>query len=258
MKKIAKLLINPIYKKYQDLLFRVSDLEFAVDYLIESPKYIDSDDSGFNGQKYRKQIFETLMSEIGFEIIVETGTWTGNTTGYMARKTKVPVYTVEKNKKFQSIAKMRLKDFDNITFELGDSPVFLNKLSNTNITKKNTFFYLDAHWNKELPLKDEIEIISNNWRKFVIMIDDFRVPGDDGYGYDNYGEGKSLTLETFLDLFSKCGLISFFPVMSSVEETGGKRGCIILVKDREIMEKLNSIRLLYLYHKNLQYTSNTV
>jgi hypothetical protein len=29
----------------------------------------------------------------------------------------------------------------------------------------------------------------------VAMIDDFRVPGDEGYAYDDYGPGKALTAD---------------------------------------------------------------
>jgi hypothetical protein len=54
------------------------------------------------------------------------------------------------------------------------------------------FFHLDAHWEGDLPLQEEIEIILGRFPNFLIMIDDFRVPGDSGYGFDDYGRGKML------------------------------------------------------------------
>jgi hypothetical protein len=244
MKEIMKLLLKPVYEKYRRLLLRVSSLETIVDYLIESPKYIDSDSIGFNGQKYRKQIFENLLAAFCFEVIVETGTWVGNTTGYMAAKTNIPIYTVELNKRFSALARMRLQDFDNIIFELGDSRRLLAKLARTDVADKRTFIYLDAHWYADLPLKEEIAIIANHWKKFVIMIDDFQVPGDEGYGYDNYGKEKSLTLKYFSKIFSQYGLMPFFPAISSTQETGYKRGCVILAKGAEEIQKLKFMERL--------------
>jgi len=265
MKKIAKLLINMLTgnlylrlsnleSRLLSLESRLSNLETAFDYLVVNPEYLDSDDVGFNGQKYRKNFFRALLSKFSFEAIVETGTYYGNTTGYMAKTANVPVYTVELNSRYHVIAKVRLKVFDNITFELGDSRLFLKKLASTGLSIKNTFFYLDAHWYEDLPLEEEIEIICNNWSKFVIMIDDFKVPGDNGYGYDNYGESKSLELKTFSNIFSQYDLIPFFPAVSAEKETGNRRGCVILVKNEDDnRKKLNSIKLLST--KNVQQSA---
>ena len=56
-------------------------------------------------------------------------------------------------------------------------------------------FHVEAMLRHHLPLADEIEIISGGWPDFVIMIDDFCVPGDDGYEFDDYGPGRRLDVE---------------------------------------------------------------
>jgi hypothetical protein len=89
------------------------------------------------------------------------------------------------------------------------------------------FFYLDAHWQEDLPLKQETDVIFSSWRNFVIMIDDFRVPADPGYGYDNYGLGKSLELRDF-PFHEDPRVKVYFPAVPSAEESGRKRGCIVL------------------------------
>jgi hypothetical protein len=43
------------------------------------------------------------------------------------------------------------------------------------------FFYLDAHWNEDLPLAEEIDLIFSRSPCAVVMIDDFEVPGDPGF-----------------------------------------------------------------------------
>lgn len=244
VKTMIKFLISPAHKKYKDLLFRISNLETAVNCLIESPKYVESLEVGFNGQAHRKVIFQELLSLFDFDAILETGTWIGNTTGYMAKISNLPIYTCELDKLLHSLAKMRLKDVPNIILELSDSREFLKKMKRTDIVKKRVFIYLDAHCNDDLPLQKELEIICSNWRDFVIMIDDFQVPGDVGYGYDNYGKKKILSLDMFSRTFSKHDLISFFPTLPSAEETGLKRGCVVLTRNGEWSEKLSRLQSL--------------
>jgi hypothetical protein len=61
----------------------------------------------------------------------------------------------------------------------------------------------------------------------VIMIDDFAVPGDEGYTYDDYGPGKQLSLRDFP--FHKDPRVRvFFPSRHSSRESGARRGCIVL------------------------------
>jgi hypothetical protein len=60
-----------------------------------------------------------------------------------------------------------------------------------------------------------------------IMIDDFRVPNDPGYSYDDYGPGKSLSLRDF-PFDSDPQFVPYFPARHSTEESGIRRGCIVL------------------------------
>ena len=63
----------------------------------------------------------------------------------------------------------------------------------SSVPKCDVFFYLDAHWEDDLPLLEEIEVIFSHRDRATIMIDDFCVPGTD-YGFDDYGAGKTLNL----------------------------------------------------------------
>jgi len=241
---------NPLQhnkRRFDALAFRIQTLETAVDCLLNSPTYIDSDDFGFgrfNGQRFRRRIFAELLQTLSFEAIIETGTYTGNTTGYMAKTACLPVYTCELNKIFFSIAKKRLEGIPNISFMLSDSRKFLRELAKNEVCKKNSFIYLDAHWYDDLPLKEEIGIICDNWSNFVIMVDDFQVPGDAGYGYDNYGKNRTLSLKDFAQVFAEHDLVPFFPALPSVEETGYKQGSIILAKYGEASDKISRLNVL--------------
>jgi hypothetical protein len=76
------------------------------------------------------------------------------------------------------------------------------------------------------------------------MVDDFRVPDDDGYRYDTYKNGKSLTLESLVQSATS-GLTFYFPAMRSEIETGAKRGCAVIALEPEvtaILEKASTLR----------------
>ncbi|MEX0827730.1 MAG: hypothetical protein WD005_02140 [Haliea sp.] len=229
--KSVKLLAKPLYRKYREITLRIASLEAVVDCLLEHPNYVAADHVGFNGQRFRKQIFQELLDLFDFDFVVETGTCTGDTTGYMRQESGLPVVTCELNRRFHAIAKMRLKDLNQITFHLGDSRSFLREFCTETGRICSAMVYLDAHWHDDLPLDEEIEILCEDFeRNFVVMIDDFEVPGDAGYGYDDYGKHKSLTMETFEPTFARNGLTPFFPTAPSEHETGARRGCVILAR----------------------------
>ena len=241
---LTALIPGSIEEYFVDLQMRLRNLETTVDVLIESPKYVASEDVGFNGQRIRKSIFQELLSVFAVECIVETGTWIGNTTGFMAEVSGLPVYTSEANRRFYTVAKMRLAQFSDIHFELSDSRVFLKKLTESDIVERSTFFYLDAHWYKDLPLYEEIDLIAAQWHKFVVMVDDFKVVGDGGYKYDDYGKGKALELESIAEVLRRNSLVPFFPSAPSSIETGAKCGCVVIVREGDQSGRLSNLSSL--------------
>src|SRR5258705_166432 len=96
------------------------------------------------------------------------------------------------------------------------------------------FFYLDAHWDADAPVREELRIIAGHRPDVVMMIDDFCVPDDAGYGFDaQYGPGKRLTMED-TGLRELKGMEIFWPAARSSEETGERRGCVVLASVRAI------------------------
>ncbi len=240
--------VNDLQVTRTNLLVTIANLETALDAVIENPKYIASDEAGFNGQSARKEIFRKLLSTIDFQFIVETGTWLGDTTAYMAELSKLPVFSAEVNRRYHSIAKMRLKDIQNVNLRNVDSTVLIKELSKQDgLSNACPFFYLDAHWYRELPLTQEIELIVQQWDRFVIMVDDFKVPGDDGYGYDDYGPGKTLSIEHIGPLLRHYDLTTYFPATRSADETGKKRGCVLLARTGPLTQMLRTISSLRRY-----------
>ena len=171
---------------------------------------------------------------------METGTFRGTTTNFFA-EFGVPVYSAETDPQNYAFAKRNTrKSRDRIRIFLADSRGFLRKLADDgSVPKSRVFFYLDAHWGADLPLAEEIDIIFSNWENSVIMIDDFEVPGDT-YGYDDYGPKAALNGD-YLDRLGHKGIIRFYPTLPAAEETGSKRGCVVLCNSRKTQDMLVSL-----------------
>ncbi len=203
----------------------------------------------FNGQEFRKKIFLNLLDNFSFKAVVETGTYRGTTTDFFL-STSRPVYTTESQYRYFGYALIRfLSKWKHIRLFRKDSRDFLRSLAaRRSFPKKNVFFYLDAHWQEDLPLVEELDIIVSNWRNSVIMIDDFCVP-DTNYGYDNYGEGRVLKLDYLNPVIIPNNIPLFFPSVGSEEETGEKRGCIVLGTENDtgsILDRIPTLRRYYI------------
>ena len=202
-----------------------------------------------NGQRVRQQIVLELLRAVPFEAIVETGTYRASSTEFFATHSRVPVHTVESSPRFFYYAKLRFRRRPRLQLALGDSRQFLRTLAkDPTFPKQRVFFYLDAHWYDDLPLREEVELIASSWNDAAIMIDDFEVPGDTGYGFDNYGPDKRLCLE-YLPPLSSLGMTAYFPAVPSEKETGARRGCVVLA-DFALADRMASLQLLRPHHRD--------
>lgn len=197
--------------------------------------------SPLNGQTRRAAMFAEIFGAISFRAVVETGTFAGTTTEYLRAVSRLPVVSIEIQPRFYHFARRRFRDDPAVSLELCDSRVGLERLARrTDFPHDTVFFYLDAHWG-ELPLKEEVELIRKHWTQPVIVIDDFEVPDDGGYGFDDQYEQK-LNLSYLGDLGD---LEVFWPAAHSSEESGAKRGCVVLARrgiHSQNLAKLSTLR----------------
>jgi hypothetical protein len=196
----------------------------------------------FNGQSHRQKMVQAFIRQLPLDAIVETGTYRGTTTAYLAGLTPLPIYTVEISPRFQGFNWLALRRFKNVLRFGGDSRAFLRTLTSTKPeADKAVLFYLDAHWNADCPLVEELEIIFGHWRRALVLVDDFRVDDDPGYGFDDYGSGNALTLDCIGKPLSQFGLHVFFPSAPSSAETGSKRGSVVLAADAVVSGQLRKM-----------------
>jgi hypothetical protein len=215
------------------------------DYL-KHPEYKNSWSGPFNGQEFRRKMFLQIITNFDIKLIVETGTYRGTTTEFMSNNSSAKILTVESNKRYYGFSELRFLFNNKIKTKCDDSRKFLKEiLANTNLRSMYILFYLDAHWEEDLPVIEELQIIFNKCEYPIIMIDDFQVPGDKGYEYDDYGTGKTLSIDLLKQLENH-KIYCFFPSASSANETGAKRGSIVLTNSTDIKNrllKLDSLRI---------------
>jgi hypothetical protein len=173
-----------------------------------------------NGQRSRQEATWKILEAMHPSCIIETGTYRGITTEFLA-EFGVPVHTIEVNPRLHAYAQRRLRHYRNVTCHLGRSFDVLQRLQ----AMPNAFFYLDAHWDADVPVREELTDIARRWEHPVVMIDDFHVPGD-SYGWLDRGPDRELKVP-ILGLYASWP--RFYPAKRAYQETGQNTGWTVLM-----------------------------
>ncbi|MCB1531262.1 MAG: hypothetical protein KDJ35_00175 [Alphaproteobacteria bacterium] len=120
-----------------------------------------------------------LRQNLSLDIFVEGGTFRGETAKRMSGLFS-HVYTIEKSDHMYAEAQKGLQNYSNITQLKGDTREHLNEILEKH---DNILFWLDAHWSggntygegDECPLLEELAIIFEHKKNYVILIDDARL-----------------------------------------------------------------------------------
>ncbi|WFU18776.1 hypothetical protein [Bradyrhizobium sp. CB3481] len=195
-----------------------------------------------NGQTSRLEAVRQIIYAAGINRIIETGTFRGTTTEWFAQF-GLPLETVETDQRFFYFAKARLSRFSNVEAHLDSSVSFLSKRLSHADRRDRILFYLDAHWENSLPLREELQVIFANHTNSIIVIDDFNVRDDTDYNYDDYGPDKALTLE-YIENSNLPPYCAFYPATPAKQETGMKSGWIVLTPEPELAGVLRALALL--------------
>ena len=83
------------------------------------------DELAFNHQAGRQRLFVDLVRTLGFDEIIETGTFRGDTTAFMSRESGLPVFTCESSPRHFGYARARFAFSRNIRVARSDSRAFL-------------------------------------------------------------------------------------------------------------------------------------
>jgi hypothetical protein len=231
------------------------------------------------------RLCKTIIEELGLRVLVETGTdmaesvaevarWFaeldpsfGKITGSVAtgarsyrrgsqpiqypvfedaRQSEYQIYSVDVCDAAYRDVKALLERNRNIHLVKKDSVEFVKEFV-ANSASVPVLFFLDAHWGKYWPLRDELaEIVKLD--RYAVVIDDFFVPGRSRpsrphgeFGFDFYG-GVVLDWGYIRDLFAAQEVRVFYPT----EPNRDGRGTVFLFKgyNAESLRFLDSLGLV--------------
>jgi hypothetical protein len=201
----------------------------------------------FNGQAERRATFLEMLDRLKPAALIETGTYRGTTTEFLARHFAGPIHSCEIDRRCFLGSRRKLAGFPNVDLVQSDSRPFLRYILARLRRQAPLLVYLDAHWWDDLPLREEIEIILESGHEAAIMIDDFEVPGDPGYTFDDFGPGKRFCLD-MLSFLAESRESSFYPLFypraRAETETGARRGAIVLSTGPLVTAALGSVERL--------------
>jgi len=139
--------------------------------------------NAFHGDEQWKTLVKKITDTVSPTSVVETGTYKGDTTEYLAKISPNPIFTCEVIGMYRRESKRRLELYKQVNLLRGSSAALIQKLVAEKQLGDTPLFFLDAHWYGYWPLADEMKHISA-LSKAIIMIDDFKVPGRPQFGYD--------------------------------------------------------------------------
>ena len=171
-------------------------------------------DIGFHGDPYLLQLVNLIL-HTNCDLFVETGTNVGSTLAYVAKQfPNIQCFSCEPDQVAFSYAEQNTIQYKNVNLFNETSSKFLARLEHdySNIFELNVLFWLDAHgYGFKWPLLDEVEFITHNFKAAYMLIDDFKVPGMDCFGYDRY-EDQECSLDYIKPALNRAkGYSMYFP-----------------------------------------------
>jgi hypothetical protein len=227
--------------------FREQMSEFFLDH-IKPHIYFDRwSIQPFNGQALRFSTISAIARSFKPTIGIETGTFLGSSTPYLASMVSDSMYTIEIEPKSAKLARERFAKNhpkSKIDLRVGDSVVEMHRILNEiNPNDARVFAYLDAHWYDAIPTTSEINALIAWGGQWIAIIDDFKVPSDKEYKYDVYGDieiGQNI-------LPNNPDLCLYVPSTPAILETGRKKGTgyVCLRSEETFLSNLPELTKLY-------------
>lgn len=183
----------------------------------------------FNGDTFICEEFLKLKQIHSITTAIETGSCLYSTTKWLGENFD-KVLTVEVNKEFADHGSEKIKHLLNVGAFIDDSVLFLHKTLPDIPTDESVILFLDAHWNDNCPLLQELSAINllNTKKPPVIAIHDFYT-GNPELGFDSYGgqpfvwDWISPYIQVLENKFG-CYYHHFF----NTQATGAKRGIVYI------------------------------
>lgn len=158
---------------------------------------------GFHGDRHLLRIVHELAGSCG--AFIETGANTGSTLAYVARTyPRWRCLSCEIDREAYARAAANTALLGNVELKHSDSLSFLKgMLLDEPLRRCTPLFWLDAHgYGFQWPLAEEVSFVTTHFLSGRILIDDFRVPGREVFGYDSY-DGQVCDWEHIVDSLAR-------------------------------------------------------
>jgi hypothetical protein len=159
---------------------------------------------GFHGDKYLIDLVFAATQQCSQ--FVETGANVGSSLCYLARNFPgVQCYSCEPDRESFEFARQKAAKLANVHLYHEASPQFFHTVTGQQpgFCGRDTVFWLDSHGHGfRWPLREEIEFITGHFESAFVFIDDFKVPGQPQFLFDEY-EGQTCGLELIADSLTK-------------------------------------------------------
>jgi len=143
---------------------------------------------GFHDDEYLLRLVDNLIAPCDW--FIETGTNVGSTLAYVARTyPDVQCLSCEPEVEAFKEAQKNTNPHSNVTIYNEDSQSFIERLESdySFLFSHEVLFWVDAHgFGFDWPLREEVAFISSHFQQGYVLIDDFKVPENEEFGYDVY------------------------------------------------------------------------
>lgn len=139
--------------------------------------------SPFNGDDLLCEEFLKLRDRYNIKTVIELGSAVGGTTAWLCENFRI-VVTIEVNHIYRDISLKRISKYKNVLSLLGSSVDLLADVL-SGVTN-DTIIFIDSHWGANNPLLQELSIIKNSGIKPILVLHDFKNPGNTSLQFDVY------------------------------------------------------------------------
>jgi FkbM family methyltransferase len=155
---------------------------------------------GFHGDRHLQTLVDLLAGRVG--AFLETGANVGSTLGYVARRYPlVRCLACEPYEPACTVARAHACVRPGVEVFQERSQEFLARLARDHalLLAAPVLAWLDAHDHGfEWPLRDEVRFLTERCERGFLLIDDFKVPHDERFGFDAY-DGRECSFEHVAD-----------------------------------------------------------
>lgn len=145
---------------------------------------------GFHGDTHLLRVVDSIRPRV--DAFLETGANVGSTLAYVAQRFgDLPCLSCEPDEAAFRAARKNTERLENVRLYNQTSQAFMAGLEGSQLIRfdSTVLCWLDAHgYGFEWPLGEEIAFITRRFQTAFILIDDFRVPGREQFGFDRYGD----------------------------------------------------------------------